>query len=226
MGGEGKRKTQKSLLFRFPGYHDSECHPGWIKGFRNGFQEEEEEGRKGGWSRSTSVQRCWMHGENRHLGTRVHFMIKTENLFSIKHSPLKALRSLYKELQWQTCCNYSKNLSIRLQKYKHVAAEMHSYFNSWHSVFSPNPRDQLMLHDGTSVETSSSKDTWGYWTYGWRGGICCRSFDFRTSIISLTMIAVSKEPLQTFQSYFSRSPSQGLMISVVFLFKMPSVSAC
>lgn len=29
--GRGKeRKTQKSLLIRFPGYHDLECHLRWI----------------------------------------------------------------------------------------------------------------------------------------------------------------------------------------------------
>lgn len=40
-GKEKKKETQKSLLIRFPGYYDLECHPSWIYRFRNGSQKEE-----------------------------------------------------------------------------------------------------------------------------------------------------------------------------------------
>lgn len=39
---EKERRTQKSLLIRFPGYHDLECHLSWIKRIRNGSQRRKE----------------------------------------------------------------------------------------------------------------------------------------------------------------------------------------
>lgn len=39
---EKGEETQKSLLIRFPGYDDQECHPSWIYRFRNGFQRRKE----------------------------------------------------------------------------------------------------------------------------------------------------------------------------------------
>lgn len=42
-GREKRGRQQKSLLIRFPGYDDLECHPSGIHRFRNGFHKEEGE---------------------------------------------------------------------------------------------------------------------------------------------------------------------------------------
>lgn len=43
--GGGGHREKTSLLIRFPGYDDQECHPSLISGFRKGSQRRKEERR-------------------------------------------------------------------------------------------------------------------------------------------------------------------------------------